>query len=108
MLVIIMIETKEAVTNIEEIAKVPGIDLWHIGPYDLSLSMGVPRDSPELATALNHVEEVARTHHIPLGGYAPTLAQAHAMEARGYRFFTIPGDMELLQHGVRDFFDSNH
>ncbi|EAU82088.1 HpcH/HpaI aldolase/citrate lyase family protein [Coprinopsis cinerea okayama7 len=45
-LVIVQIETKEAVDNVEEIANVEGIDALFIGPYDLSISLGYPPPSP--------------------------------------------------------------
>lgn len=41
-LVVVMIETKQAVENIEEIVAVSGIDGVLIGPYDLSGSYGIP------------------------------------------------------------------
>ena len=39
---IVMIETKEGLNNIEEICSVTGLDGVYIGPYDLSLDMGIP------------------------------------------------------------------
>ncbi|TFK63299.1 Phosphoenolpyruvate/pyruvate domain-containing protein [Pluteus cervinus] len=46
-LVMIQIETKEAVENVEQIAAVDGIDVLLIGPYDLSISLGYPTPSPD-------------------------------------------------------------
>ncbi|MFC1742742.1 HpcH/HpaI aldolase/citrate lyase family protein [Candidatus Riflebacteria bacterium] len=103
-LAILMLETKEAVENIEEILKVKGIDILHMGPYDLSLSMGVDMKSAELKDAVAKVEKAAQRFKIPLGSYAPNLKSAREKAKRGYRFFTIPGDMQLLQGGVGDFF----
>ena len=40
-LVIVQIETKEAVSNVDDILSVEGIDACFIGPYDLSLSFGL-------------------------------------------------------------------
>ena len=40
--VVVMIETKEAVAAIDEILAVQGVDGVFIGPYDLSLSYGIP------------------------------------------------------------------
>ena len=41
-LVVVMIETRQAVENVEEIVAVPGVDGVLIGPYDLSGSFGIP------------------------------------------------------------------
>ncbi len=41
-MVIIQCESKEGLENLEEIVRVPGVDLITIGPADLSLSLGIP------------------------------------------------------------------
>ncbi|KAG1808920.1 Pyruvate/Phosphoenolpyruvate kinase-like domain-containing protein [Suillus subaureus] len=45
--VMIQIETKEGVKNVDAIAAVDGIDCLFIGPYDLSLCLGYPPPSPD-------------------------------------------------------------
>jgi len=40
-LVIVQIETKEAIGNVEEILSVEGVDAFFLGSYDLSISMGL-------------------------------------------------------------------
>ena len=54
---ICMIETPEALANVEEIAKVPGIDVLHVGCNDYLVNMGLPGkfDGPEIAAALERV-----------------------------------------------------
>lgn len=103
-LAILMLETKEAVENIDEILQVPGIDVLHVGPYDLSLSYGVSMSSEKLALAIKRVELAAQKYGVTLGSAAPTMAIAKEKVKKGYRFFTIPGDMELLQNGVKSYF----
>lgn len=50
-------ETREALENIEEIVNIEGIDGIFIGPFDLSISMGIPGqfDAPEFRQAVNIV-----------------------------------------------------
>ena len=64
--VIIQIEHIDAVKNIEEIVKVPGIDCLFVGPYDLSASIGKTglTTDPEVQNAINQVKKSAatRTH----------------------------------------------
>ncbi|OGK06026.1 MAG: hypothetical protein A2W80_14350 [Candidatus Riflebacteria bacterium GWC2_50_8] len=103
-LAILMLETREAVDNIEEILQVPGIDVLHVGPYDLSLSYGVDMKSEKLALAIKRVELAAQKHGVLLGCAAPTMAVAREKIQKGYKFFTIPGDMEMLQNGVKSYF----
>ena len=101
---IVMVETPEVVEEIEHIVALPGLDVLHLGPYDLSLRMNVSMQDPKLAMAIAKVEAAAQKAGVALGSAASSMEAARAMEARGYRFFTIPGDMQMLQAGVRRFF----
>lgn len=103
-LAILMLETKEAVENIDQILQVPGIDVLHVGPFDLSLSYGVEMGSDKLALAIKKIELAAQKYGVTLGSAAPTMAVAREKIKKGYGFFTIPGDMELLQKGVKSYF----
>ncbi|KAF8630815.1 hypothetical protein AX15_002714 [Amanita polypyramis BW_CC] len=62
-LVMVQIETKEGVENIEKIAAVDGVDALFIGPYDLSLSLGYPPPSPDphedVEKTIQHILRVA-------------------------------------------------
>ncbi len=59
-LVVAMVETVEAIANLDEILKVEGIDVFFVGPGDLSQSMGflpsVPRGQPRPREVLDLVE----------------------------------------------------
>jgi len=48
LLAIVMIETREAVKNIHDILKVPGLGGVLIGPFDLSLSLGSGNPAPDV------------------------------------------------------------
>ncbi len=45
-LVVVQIETEEAVANAEAIAAVEGVDVLFVGPLDLSVQLGTPETSP--------------------------------------------------------------
>ena len=104
-MVILMIETKAAVANIEAILQVPGIDMLSIGPFDLSASMGHlgQPQHPEVVGAIAKVEQAARKANIPLGISVPDKHTAYAMMARGYRFFVIGADVEYLYQSAKKF-----
>lgn len=57
LMVIPQCETAESLAHIEEIAKLQGIDGIFIGPFDLSISMGIPGQfhHPEFRTAVNRI-----------------------------------------------------
>ena len=63
-LVILMIESKTALDNIEAIAAVPGVDVIHIGTNDLSTDLGHPGElaHPEVLAALERVVKACRAN----------------------------------------------
>jgi 4-hydroxy-2-oxoheptanedioate aldolase len=58
--VIVGIDTKKGVENVDEIVAVDGITAVQCGPSDLSWSLGVNRDSKEFIDAVQHVARRAR------------------------------------------------
>lgn len=85
-LAIVMIETRQGLENVEEISRVPGVDLLFVGPNDLALSLRTTQDSPAFADALEKIERAAASARLPLGGLVKSRSQAYALHARGYRF----------------------
>ena len=65
---IIMIETTEGLKNVDEIASVPGVGvIWPGAGADLSLSMGVPQNSPELEEAFQKILRACKAHNVACG-----------------------------------------
>lgn len=98
-----MIEHRDAVKNLEEIAKTPGLDGFMVGPVDLGLSMGLRpgEKNAELTTALAKVPEVARAAGKVSGNYAgggPREAMAYMSE--GHNLCPIASDLVLIRTGV--------
>ncbi|PZP90096.1 MAG: 2,4-dihydroxyhept-2-ene-1,7-dioic acid aldolase, partial [Variovorax paradoxus] len=61
-----MVETAQAMENLEDIVSVPGLDGIYIGPADLSigLALGLPGPElhPELAAAMERVRDACERH----------------------------------------------
>ena len=72
-LVIVQVEHREAVENIDGILATPGVDSICIGPFDLSASYGTPGDftNPEVIAAIDRVREKTLAAGILLGGFCP-------------------------------------
>ncbi len=66
-MVIVQCETAEAVENIEQIVAVPGVDVLFLGPYDLSMSMGIGGQfqHPDFLAAVDKVLAGAGRHPGP-------------------------------------------
>ncbi len=69
---ILMMETREAVENFDEIVKVKGYDALYIGPVDLSISMGYNGDTKakEVVEAMDFMERKAAENGIRIGQFA--------------------------------------
>ena len=89
-MVIVHIETREAVEAIEDYVAIDGVDVLFLGPTDLSQSMGHPgrADHPDVVAAMERVAEVVVPSDKVLGIYAGTAAMTEAWLARGARYFT--------------------
>lgn len=103
-LVTVQIETEEALKNLDDIMAVPGIDACYIGPWDLSVSLGLgvpPKwDDPRYMAAFDRVLSVAARHSKPAGMFANLDNIEWALE-KGFRFNTVDNDDTFLLRGAR-------
>jgi tellurite resistance protein TerC len=96
-----MLESRRGLANAESIAAVPGLAAVFVGPYDLSLSIGAPSETPEFKAAVARIEAAARAAGVPLGGLAKTRSQADALGERGYGFVLGVADQPALAARLR-------
>lgn len=89
LLVVVMIESIEALANIDEIAAVPGIDVLHIGTADLTHSMGLTfgKENPEVADAIRRVLTASKIHNVAVGIPAEDPEVVARRAAEGIRYF---------------------
>ena len=105
--IMVQIEHIDAVNNIEEIVSVPGLDGTFIGPYDLSMSMGLPGqlDHPDVEEAKRHVLEVTRAHGLAAGIHIvhpdTAIGNLKASIKSGYQFIALGTDILLLGNACR-------
>jgi 4-hydroxy-2-oxoheptanedioate aldolase len=104
-LVICMIETLEAIANLDAILAVEGVDVLFVGPGDLSQSMGYPPSVPlgtERPQAVQDAVAGAVTKIRAAGKIAGTLVFEHEMArsvTAGVGFFYVHSD-PFLRHGL--------
>ncbi|PTQ13231.1 4-hydroxy-2-oxovalerate aldolase [Sphingomonas oleivorans] len=101
LLVIAMIESAAGVAAIPELARVANVDMFFIGPLDLSASIGLMGRYTESAFVelLDEAERRTREAGIALGGAALPGHDAAALFDRGYAFVTAASDVGLLRDG---------
>lgn len=93
----LLIETVEALEDIDAIFGVDGVDMAFVAPFDLSTSLGISGqfENPLFTEAVQKIEVAAKKANIPLGaGPANTKAQIDDLFSRGYR---IVGGFDILQ-----------
>lgn len=100
-----MIETAQALDNLDDILSVEGLDAVYIGPSDLSLALGcrpVFDDvDPPVAQAIDHILERAKAHGLVAGIHNGTAEGALARIAKGFQFVTVSSDARLIAAGAQ-------
>jgi len=97
-LVIVQLEGKEAIQDIDNIMKVEGIDILFIGPYDLSQSLGVPGQisNPIVIETMKDIVNRARTLGIVVGTFTDTLQAANMWEKAGVQYISYSVDVGIF------------
>lgn len=100
--IVAMIENEKALSNIEEIIQVEGLDAILIGPYDLSSSLGAPGDFKNInfINAKKKILNIASEANIPCGLHQviPDLDMLNELLKDGFTFIPYSIDSVFLEH----------
>jgi 4-hydroxy-2-oxoheptanedioate aldolase len=101
--VIPMIETVEALGNLDAILSVPGVNAIYVGPADLAISQGFEpgTSEPEFLEALSIVVAACDRHNVVPGMHA-TPTTANDRLNRGFRMVTVTADLVALRTKLND------
>jgi 2-dehydro-3-deoxyglucarate aldolase/4-hydroxy-2-oxoheptanedioate aldolase len=104
----IQIETPEAVECADEIAAIDGVDCLFVGPSDLSCTLGVPGDvlHPKCIEAMDKVAQAVKAAGKSWGVLTRTAEHAARCREMGCQLFSLAGDMELVNRGLKATRDS--
>ena len=98
-----MIETADAMANLDAIAATPGLDGLYVGPADLTLSLtqgrlppGFDREEPEMIAALHRIVAACRANNIRAALHCGTPDYAARAIGWGFQMVTIGGDSRFL------------
>ena len=104
-MVIVMLESPEAIERADEIAAVPGVDILHVGSTDLCEAMGISGqfDAPELERCFQTVVDACRRHAktAGAGGLASQMNALRKMVGMGVRFVTAGIEWDLMLTAAR-------
>jgi 4-hydroxy-2-oxoheptanedioate aldolase len=100
LLVIPMIETAEALDNLDAIMSTPGVDGVYVGPADLSLALGctpkLDQTEAPVVEAQQRIADAAKRNGVFAGIHNATSGYALKMIPQGYRFLTLASDSRFL------------
>lgn len=107
--VLAMVETAEAISNLDDILGMDGIDGVFVGPYDLSINLSGGKvggaDDPEVIDALPKIVACARKHGKISGIYASGAVQARGFAEAGFNLVSVISDAGLLAAGAKVVLD---
>ncbi len=97
---ICMIETRQALENLDDILSVPGIDAVYVGPADLSVSLGLPpasdHDEGVFVEAVQRILDACRRHSVVPGVHAGGVAVARKRIEQGFLLVEMCDDAGAL------------
>jgi len=106
--VVVQLETRGALEELEAIAGVPGVDALFVGPSDLAADLGHLGEPahPEVQAAI--ADACARCARLgkPLGTFAPIEADARRYLDMGVRFAAVGADAAVLRRGAADVLEA--
>lgn len=99
----VILESKEAFDNIDEILSVDGIDIIYIGQYDLSVSLGIPGETSNpivlklMKDAVEKINSIGKT----AGCMIHSIAEGKEMLEQGFRYIVYKVDTGILLDAVQ-------
>jgi 2-keto-3-deoxy-L-rhamnonate aldolase RhmA len=116
-LVIIQIERREAVEDVDSLLSVPGVDVALIGPVDLSISLGLPLDfsHPDLVKAIQRVVTACQRHNVIAGIHTRNLQALAYWHQQGMLMLCSSSELDMLidsskelAHAMREMARAGH
>lgn len=102
-LAVLQIESKEGLCAVEAIAATPHLDALFIGPYDLTISMGIAEDfhHSDFWAAVDRVVAACMANRVAAGMYFSDMDLLKEACRRGVRFVLYSNDVNVLLEGFR-------
>jgi len=97
-MILLQIESAQAVENLEQLISVPGVDAVFIGPNDLSQTLGLPGDptTPEVIRYVERTLEICQRANTPCGVHTYDVAGAKQWIQKGMRFMACGNEVTWL------------
>ncbi|KAH8655378.1 2,4-dihydroxyhept-2-ene-1,7-dioic acid aldolase [Xylariales sp. PMI_506] len=100
LMVMVQIESRSGVDNVEEIAKVPGLDVLLIGPFDLAKQLGVVRGGEEHEAAIQRTLKACKAAGKKAAIFCTDGAQAQLRASQGFDMVSVITDTGVISEGM--------
>jgi 4-hydroxy-2-oxoheptanedioate aldolase len=100
---LVMIETARGLENVEDIARVPGVDALFVGPSDLAISLGLKPGAdgnPVFEASLARIREAAGAAGVGVGLPCASGAATRRRLDEGFTFAFAASDVGVLVAGA--------
>ena len=103
-IIILQIEGKEGIENIDGILEVPCVDVVFVGPYDLSQSLGLTGQvgHPAVEEKMLEIVQKCKEKNITAGTFADTPENAKKWRQNGVKYISYSVDVGIFHDAVRD------
>ena len=103
-IIIIQLEGKEAIDNLDEILEVDGYDIIFIGPYDLSQSLGVPGQisHPKVLAAMVDIVEKAKAKNKVIGTFTDDYSMVEKWKSLGVQYISYSTDSGIFSDASKN------
>lgn len=99
-LIIVQIESEDALKNLDDILSVPGIDVAFVGPNDLHAQIGLTPSSdgaePEFLSALERIKDAARKNHVATGIFSSNGETSAERVRQGFQMISVTTDVSSM------------
>ena len=104
-IIVIQIENKKGVDNIDEILSVPGIDVVVVGRGDMAHDIGVTgnMNDPKVNAMVDKVFEAAKQHNVIAGLMCPTAEKGIERVKAGAKFINYSNEQAILMKAYKEF-----
>lgn len=105
-LVIAILETSEAMRQLDTLVQVPGIDIFYLGAYDLSVHLGVPGQvqHPTVVSAMEKALDTCKKAKRPVGLMIKDRKDFESWREKGVQIFLHGVDAGMIAKGFRASF----
>ena len=101
----VMIETVEALANLDDILATPGIDGAYIGPTDLALALGLPpvmdNDEPKHVATVNRILAACQQHKVVPGIHTMSSKFTQRYIDQGFKMVMLVSDRGAMMSFVK-------